>query len=336
MSRIRWGVLSTARIATVKVIPAMQRGHHGEVAAIASRNEATARAAADTLGIPTAYGSYDALLADPSIDAIYNPLPNHLHVPWSIRALEAGKHVLCEKPLGLNVADAQRLVDAARAHPHLKVMEAFMYRFHPQWQHIHRLIRKGSIGSMQTVQSHFSYFNDNPADIRNQADIGGGGLLDIGCYCISLSRWLFEAEPQRVCASIDLDPQFGTDRLASAILDFGRGTATFTCSTQATPHQHAHIFGTKGRIEIDIPFTPLPDQAPRLWHHYSNEAGEQLAEEITLPSANQYTLQGDAFARAILDDTPVPTPLDDALGNLRVIEAIGQSAEQGAWVSLAP
>ena len=333
MSRIRWGVLSTARIATKKVIPAMQRGQYCEMAAIASRNEDTARATADTLGLPTAYGSYEALLSDPSIDAIYNPLPNHLHVPWSIRALEAGKHVLCEKPLGLSVADAQRLVDAARAHPHLKVMEAFMYRFHPRWQHIHQLIEEGGIGTLRTVQSHFSYFNDNPDDIRNQPDIGGGGLLDIGCYCISLSRWLFGAEPERVCAHVELDPTFGTDRLASAILDFGDGTATLTCSTQLTPHQHARIYGTAGRIDIDIPFTPLPDEPSRFWHHYSDATGEQTDEHIQ-PAMDQYTLQGDAFAQAILNDTPVPTPLDDAIGNLRVIEAIGLSAEQRSWVPL--
>lgn len=326
MSKIRWGVLSTANIGTVKVIPAMQRGRYCEVSAIASRDKSRAKTAAQELGIPKTYDAYEALLADPDVDAVYNPLPNHLHVPWSIKALEAGKHVLCEKPIGLNSDEGRQLVEAARRHPKLKVMEAFMYRHHPQWQKAREIVTSGGIGELRTIQTFFSYFNDNPDDIRNQADIGGGGLMDIGCYAISLSRFIFDAEPARVLGIADFDPSFGTDRQASAILDFGSGTSTFTCSTQLTPYQRVNIYGTQGRVEIEIPFNAPPDKPCRLWHQRGSEI-----EEIKFDVCDQYTIQGDLFARAILDDTEVPTPLTDAVDNMRVIEAILASGKNQTW-----
>ncbi|CAA9588587.1 MAG: NAD binding oxidoreductase [uncultured Thermomicrobiales bacterium] len=330
MDRVRWGVLSTAKIGTAKVLPAMRRGRRGELAAIASRDEKTARAAAAQLGIPKAYGSYEALLADPAIDAIYNPLPNHLHVPWTIKALEAGKHVLCEKPIGLSAAQAQELVAAAARHPHLKVMEAFMYRHHPQWQRAKEIVASGGIGELKTINSFFSYYNDDPHNIRNMAEIGGGGLMDIGCYNISLSRFIFDAEPTRVVGIIERDPRFNTDRLASALLDFGRGTATFTCSTQLSAHQRANVYGTEGRVEVEIPVNAPPDRPCRIWHQRGNDI-----EEIAFETVDQYTIQGDLFAAAILDDTPVPTPLADAVANMTVLEAIVESATSGAWVGIA-
>ena len=232
MARVRWGILSTANIGTEKVIPAMQHGDLCEILAIASRSIETAVEVARRLGIPKAYGSYEELLEDPEINAIYNPLPNHLHVHWSIRALEAGKHVLCEKPIGLSSAEGQQLVDAGKQHPNLKLMEAFMYRHHPQWQRARQIVREGGIGKLLTIQSAFSYFNDDGDNIRNRADIGGGGIMDIGCYPISLSRFIFDAEPTRVVSTLDRDPSFQTDRRASVILDFGGLTSTFTCSTQ--------------------------------------------------------------------------------------------------------
>lgn len=325
--KVRWGVLSTANIGVAKVIPAMRRGQYCEVTAIASRSLEAAREAAARLGIPKAYGSYEEMLADSEIDAIYNPLPNHLHVPWSIKALEAGKHVLCEKPLAVTLTEAQRLADTAAQHPHLKVMEAFMYRFHPQWQRTLALVRDGRIGEPRTVQTFFSYYLDDPNNIRNQLAAGGGALMDIGCYAISAPRFLFGSEPSRVLGAIEEDPTFQTDRLVSGVLDFEQGTATFTCGTQLAPHQRVTVVGTRGLIEIEIPFNAPPDRACRIW--LQTDAGR---EEISLPAADQYTLQGDACARAILDDTPVPTPLADALANLRVIEAIRQSADRGTWV----
>jgi predicted dehydrogenase len=331
MRKVRWGVLSTAKIGLEKVVPAMQQGQFCEITAIASRELATAQAAAARLGIPTAYGSYDTLLADPTIEAIYNPLPNHLHVPWTIKALAAGKHVLCEKPIGLSAAQAEELVAAAAQHPQLKVMEAFMYRHHPQWQRARAIVASGDIGEVRTIQSFFAYYNDDPANIRNQTESGGGGLMDIGCYNISLSRFIFAAEPARVLGILERDPRFTTDRLASGILDFGeQGTATFTCSTQLNPYQRAHIHGTTGRIEIEIPFNAPPDRPCRLWQQRGN-----AIEEIVFDVCNQYTLQGDLFAAAVLDDTPVPTPLTDAVANMRVIEALVASARTGAWVAIA-
>lgn len=329
MSKIRWGILSTAKIGVDKVIPAMQRGRYCDVVAIASRDRERAAAVAKKLGIARSYGSYEELLADPQIDAIYNPLPNHLHVSWSIKALEAGKHVLCEKPIALTAAEGQQLVDAGRRFPQLKLMEAFMYRHHPQWQLARRLVAEGQIGELRTIQTFFSYFNDDPGNIRNQADIGGGALADIGCYPISVSRFIYAAEPKRAFGLIEYDPRFGTDRLTSAVLDFGSGTSTFTCATQLVPYQRVNIYGTTGRVEIEIPFNSPPDRPCRIWHQRGNEV-----QEITLEVCDQYTLQGDAFSQAILNNTAVPTPIDDAVSNMRVIEAIVASAKSGRFVDL--
>ncbi len=325
---VRWGILSTAKIGTEKVIPAMQQGELSEITAIASRDADRARAAADALGIPKSYGSYEELLADPDIDAIYNPLPNHLHVSLSIQALEAGKHVLCEKPIGLTSGEGQQLVDAGAAHPELKLMEAFMYRHHPQWQRARQIVADGGVGELRTIQTAFAYFNDDGENIRNIADIGGGGMMDIGCYAISVARFIFDAEPDRVVGIVEYDETFGTDRLASAMLDFGRGTGTFSCSTQLTPYQRVNIFGTTGRVEIEIPFNAPPDRPCLMWH----ETGDGI-EEIEFPVCDQYTIQGELMSQAILDDTPVPTPIADAVANMKVIEAVFESGRTGGWVN---
>ncbi len=329
MPKIRWGVLSTARIGTNQVIPAMQQGTYTDVIAIASRDKQRAATAAEKLGIARAYGSYSELLADPEVEAVYIPLPNEQHVPWSIRALEAGKHVLCEKPIALTADEAQTLVDAAGRVPHLKVMEAFMYRFHPQWQRAKELAAAGAIGDVRTIQSFFSYSNLDPANIRNRADQGGGGLMDIGCYNISVSRFIFGREPARVCSMVEYDPQFKTDRLVSSLLDFGSGTATFTCSTQLSPYQRINIFGTAGRIEVEIPVNAPPKRPCRIWY-----AHDSTTDELVFDACNQYTLQGDGFSRAIIDNTRVPTPLEDAVANMRVIDAIVRSGRDGKWVEV--
>jgi predicted dehydrogenase len=321
--KVRWGVLSTANIGLRKVIPAMQQGEFCDMTAIASRNLRKAREAAAQLGIPKAYGSYEELLADPDVDAVYIPLPNHLHVPWSIRALEAGKHVLCEKPIGLTSAEARQLLAAAQDHPELKVMEAFMYRHHPQWQLARQLVAEGGIGELRTIQTFFSYYNIDPDNIRNKSEIGGGGLMDIGCYCISLSRFIFDDEPQAVRGIIEYDPEFEVDRIASGMLEFEQGTSTFTCSTQLAPFQRVNIFGTEGRVETEIPFNAPPDRPCKVWHQRGDEV-----REIVLDVCDQYTIQGDLFSRAVLEDTPVPTPLEDAVANMEVIEAIVHSANQ--------
>ncbi|NOT62079.1 MAG: Gfo/Idh/MocA family oxidoreductase [Acidobacteria bacterium] len=329
MNKLRWGVLSTSKFALTKILPALRACQHSEAVALASRDLAKAQAAAAEFNLAKAYGSYEALLADPEIDVIYNPTPNHLHVPWTIKALEAGKHVLCEKPIGLNSAEAQLLVEAAAKHPSLKVMEAFMYRLHPQWVKAKEIIKAGGIGELRTIQSLFSYFNNDAANVRNQAGIGGGGLMDIGCYNISLSRFLFDAEPKRVIGWVEYDPQFHTDRLASGVLDFGHGTATFTCSTQLAPYQRVHIFGTTGRIEIEIPFNAPPDQPTRLWHQHDGQL-----DEISFAVCDQYTIEADAFSLAVINHRPVPTPLTDAVANMRAIEAVVISGKTNTWVTL--
>lgn len=330
MDKIRWGVLSTANIGVKKVIPATQRSQLGTVTAIASRDLARAKAAAAELDIEKPYGSYQELLSDRNVDAVYIPLPNHLHVRWAMRALSAGKHVLCEKPIGLNVAEAEQLAGAAAAHPKLKVMEAFMYRFHPQWQAARKFVRSGRIGQLRTIHTDFSYYNDDPKNIRNQRDMGGGALMDIGCYAISLSRFIFDAEPQRVLGHIERDVTTEVDRLTSAVLEFFQGSSTFTCSTQLVPYQRVQIFGTSGRIEIEIPFNAPPDRPCRMWQQIGTQPGTPI-EEIEFETCDQYTLQADAFARAILEDTPAPTPLADALDNMRVIERVFQSAKKNEW-----
>ncbi len=326
MRKINWGVISTANIALSEVLPAMQKGQYSQVTAIASRSLEKAQAAAQQLGISKAYGSYEELLADPAIEAIYNPLPNHLHVPWSLKALEAGKHVLCEKPLGLDVADARRLLDAAKRHPELKVMEAFMYRHHPQWKLAQQIVQSGELGQVRAVHAFFNYYLDDPANVRNMADIGGGGLLDVGCYAVSLSRLVFAGEPSRAFAILDLDPRFKTDRIASGIMEFAQGIATFTCATQLSDFQQVNILGTDGRLEIELPFNPPIDRPTYLNVYTAN--GKQTHE---LGVCDQYTIQGDLFSKAILDNTPVPTPLEDAIANMAAIDALFASARSGSW-----
>ena len=327
MSKVRWGVLGVAKIATTKVIPAMQKSDLTDVVAIASRDLAKARAAADKLGIARACGSYEELLADPEIECIYNPLPNHLHVPWSIKAAEAGKHVLCEKPIGLSTAECRDLM-AVRDRTGVRIGEAFMVRTHPQWLRAREIVRGGGIGDLRAVVCAFSYFNRDPANVRNVPEWGGGGLMDIGCYPIQISRFLFETEPVRVSAAIERDPDFGVDRLASGLLDFGRGQCVFTCSTQMIPYQRVHVFGTQGRVEIEIPFNAPPDRPCKLFF----ETKESIATE-EFEICDQYTLQGDAFSRTVRDGTEVPTPLEDSLRNMAVIEALFRSAAEGSQVN---
>ncbi len=329
MKKIRWGILSTAKIAREKVIPALQQAAFCEVVAIASRDIEQAKALAAQLHINKAYGSYEALLNDAEIDAVYIPLPNHLHVPWAIKAIAVNKHVLCEKPIALSAAQAKELLEAAKQKPHLKVMEAFMYRFHPQWIQAKKLVDEGAVGQLKTIQSFFSYYNTDPNNIRNNKAIGGGGLMDIGCYCISLSRFIFSEEPESVFANIEFDPAMHTGSYASGILNFSTGTATFTCSTQLAPYQRVNILGTTARIEIEIPFNAPPDASTRMWLHKKN-----ATEEIIFDAVDQYTLQGNLFSQAIINDTAVPTPLQDAVNNMTVIDAVFKSEEEGKWVML--
>ena len=322
--RVRWGVLGTANIALTKVIPAMQLSEWCEIAAIASRDRAKAVAAAGKLNIPKAYGSYDELLADTSIEVIYNPLPNHLHVPWTIKAAAAGKHVLCEKPIALNAEEARRLIEVTERSG-LKMQEAFMVRTHPQWLETRRVVHSGRIGSVTAITGFFSYFNADPENIRNQLALGGGALMDIGCYPINISRFIFEAEPRRVLGVIERDPVSGTDTLTSAMLDFPRGHATFTCSTRLAPYQRMIFHGTEGRIEVLIPFNAPNDRPTQIL------VDDEVME---IPTCDQYEIQGSLFSQAIRENRAQPVPLEDAIANMSVIDAVFRSARTGQWEDL--
>src|SRR5208282_6170942 len=329
-NKVRWGVLSTANIAVKKVIPGMQKGAWSEVIAIASRDRRKADAVARTLGIAKAYGSYEELLADPQIEAIYNPLPNQLHVPWSIKAAEAGKHVLCEKPLSMTVAEARSLL-AVQQRTGVTIGEAFMVRTHPQWLRTRELIASGRIGQLRSIQGFFSYFNTDPKNIRNIAECGGGGLMDIGCYPINTSRFLFGEEPLRVSSLLERDPKLEVDRLTSAIMEFPSGHATFTCSTQLVPYQRMQVLGTKGRIEIEVPFNAPNDRPCRIFIDDGRDVFGGGVSLETVPKCDQYTIQGDVFSRAVRGEGEVPVSVEDAIRNMAVLDAVLRSAETGRW-----
>jgi predicted dehydrogenase len=332
MDKVRWGIVSTADIGVKKVIPGIMKSPHSVVSTIASRELGKAQAAAAELGIPKAYGSYEELLADPEIDAIYNPLPNHLHVPVTIAATKAGKHVLCEKPIGLNAADAERLRECPKDR---LVLEAFMVRFHPQWHRAREIVRSGELGDIHAIRAVFSYYNVDPENVRNIADIGGGGLMDIGCYPITGSRFLFEAEPKRVVALVERDPAFKTDILASVIADYGQGRQlSFVCATQSVGHQKIEVIGSRARVEIVIPFNAPPDTPTALLVDHGANMDTSLARREIIPACDQYTEEAEAFALAVLGEKPLPYGIEDAIQNMRILDAIFKSEKTNGWVSL--
>ncbi len=324
IDKVRWGVLSTAKIALGKVIPAMQRSPWCEIVAIASRDLSKAKQAAADLNIPNAYGSYEELLADKTVEAVYNPLPNHLHVPWTIKAAEAGKHVLCEKPIALSATEARTLINL-RDRTGVRIQEAFMVRTHPQWLETRKLIRSGRIGSLRSITGFFSYFNPDPSNIRNRLDFGGGALMDIGCYPITISRWMYDAEPRRVLGLIERDATFGIDTLTTAVLEFPDGHSTFTCSTRLAPYQRMIFHGTEGRIEVLIPFNAPNDRPTQI---LLND------ELIEFPICDQYEIQGSLFSQALRENREQPIPLEDAINNMSVIDAVFCSANTGQWEEL--
>ena len=330
--KVRWGIISTANIGMMKVTPGIMKSPHSVVTAIASRDVVRAREAADQLGIANAYGSYEEMLADPEIDAVYNPLPNHLHVDLTLAAARAGKHVLCEKPMGLDAKDAERL----RAVPDgILVAEAFMVRYHPQWLRAREIARSGELGEVRAVFSLFTYFNTDPANVRNQADIGGGGILDIGCYPVTGGRFIFDGEPKRVVALVDRDPNFRTDRQASVIADFGDGRhLTFLVSTQLINTQSIEIVGTKGRVEILIPFNAPRDERTAIIVDKGESLDGNLARREIMPASDQYTEQAEAFALAVLGRQPLVWSIEDSIRSMRVLEAIFESERRGGWAEV--
>jgi predicted dehydrogenase len=331
MKKVAWGILSTAKIGREKVIPAMQAADFCDIQAIASRSLERAQACARSLGIPRAYGSYEDLLADPAIEAVYNPLPNEQHVPLTLLAARAGKHVLCEKPMALNASEAAALREVADK---VHIMEAFMVRFHPQWERVRALVRSGELGPVRAIQSYFSYFNRDAANIRNHSDQGGGALYDIGCYAIVTARYLFEAEPLRVVALMDRDPDFGTDRLVSGLVDFGQGRRLdFTVSTQTAPYQRVNVCGERQRVEVRIPFNAPLGGPTQILRDDGRVLDGSAAHTETIPACNMYGLQGDVFSRAVRGEITLPYGLEDAILNMRVIDALFASEASGSWVS---
>ena len=329
MKPVRWGLLSTSSFAEAKFLPGLRKSADIEVVAVASRDLARSRAYADRNGISAAYGSYEELLADPTIDVVYNPLPNDLHVEWTRKAAEAGKHVLCEKPMAISAAELGVLVPLAEK---VHIAEAFMVRTHPQWRETREVVRSGRLGAISHAHVAFSYVNEDPANIRNIVAAGGGALYDIGCYAIVAARWFLEADPVRVIAVMDRDPAFGTDRLTSALLDFGDGrTCAFSVSTQTVPHQRVHLFGRAGRMEITIPFNQ-PQDAPMVYLTHDGVSADGLdAVRHEVATADQYQLLGEEFSRRVRTEAPTTGPVRDAITNMRVIDALFRSAESGRF-----
>jgi predicted dehydrogenase len=328
MKALQLGILSVSGFFQKKIAIPVAKSPMIEIAAIASRSEDKAKKAASEYNIRKAYGSYEALLADPSIEAVYIPLPNHLHAQFIKKAADAGKHIICEKPIALNVQEAEESI--AYAHKKgVKVMEAFMYRFHPQWQHARELIRMKEIGKVQLVQCIFTYNNTDPSNIRNQAEAGGGAIMDIGCYAVSSSRFLLGAEPKRVISLTQYDQNFGTDILSTGILDFGDSRAEYTIGTQTFPYQRVNVYGSGGVISVEIPFNTPADVETQLT--VTNSIGTR---EVLFAPEDQYILEFEAFARAIKEDTEVPTPASDAIANMKVLDALVKSARENAWMTI--
>lgn len=330
--KVKWGVLSTAKIGVQKVIPAMQKCTNLEIIGIASRNEKGAKEVADNLGISRSYANYDALLNDPDIEAVYNPLPNHLHFEWTKKAIEKGKHVLCEKPMTMTKAEISELISLRDKH-RVKVGEAFMVHTHPQWVDTVKRIQSGALGKLRACQGFFSYYNADPKNIRNILEFGGGAMWDIGCYPIHTSRFVFNEEPKKVISLIERDPKLKTDILGSVILDFPSGQCAFTISTQLVPNQRMTFFGEEKKIEVEIPFNAPNDRKCRISLN-DGDLFQSNKEIFEYDICDQYEIQGAIFSDAILSNKEVPVSLEDAYKNASIIDAIFESERTGSWVKL--
>jgi predicted dehydrogenase len=326
MEKLRFGVLGCSNHYALRIANPLKASKLVTPYAVSSREAAKSKKYAETWGFPAAYDSYEALLADPKVDFVYIPLPNHLHAEYIKKAADAGKPVLCEKPLGLNAGEAAEAAQYCQKKGVL-LMEAFMYRFHPQWTRSAEIVKSGELGTVMSTNGVFSYNFRDPGNIRNIAAYGGGGLLDIGCYTVSTARLLMGGEPERAVCNLIRDPSFKTDILASGLLDFGDGrTSTFTVGTQIYPYQRVTAFGSDGTLSVEVPFNMYGDYPGHVT--VITGIGERLIEtEIR----DQYLLEFDAFAEAILNKQGAPTPASDAVANMAVLDALFASAEKGAW-----
>jgi len=331
--KVKWGIISTAKIGANQVIPAMQKCSNLEIAAIASRDAVAARKMSEKLGIPKYYDNYLELLDDPEIDAIYNPLPNHLHYEWTKKAIERGKHVLCEKPMTLRKQEIDELI-LLRDRKNVKVGEAFMVHTHPQWVDAVKRIRDGELGKLRAIQGFFSYYKTDPTNIRNIFEYGGGAMWDIGCYPIHTSRFVFGEEPKRVISLVERDPDLKIDRLGSVILDFPSGQCIFTVSTQLVAYQKMMFFGTEKRLGIEVPFNAPNDRECNIYVT-DGDLFESNKQQISFEICDQYQIQGERFSEAIIHNSEVPVSLEDAIKNTAVIEAVFDSEKAGTWIELS-
>ena len=328
MKPVRWGIISVAKHFIRCVVLPMQKSEMIELYGIASRNPEKAKEASEKYGIPRYYQSYEDLLSDKSIEAVFIPLPNDMHLEWIKKSVDAGKHIICEKPLTLNAREASEAIEYAAKKDTL-LMEAFMYRFHPQWIKARELVQTENIGNLRAVHTFFSYQNTDPYNIRNILEMGGGGILDIGCYAVSIARYIFDKEPQRVVSLINRDQAFKTDILSSGILDFGDGHSIFTVGTQTFPYQKVDIIGSAGRIHIKIPFNTYPDIPVNI--SVTNSVGTR---KIHSGPADHYELQFERFSEAIRKGLQAPISPMDALNNMSVLDALFRSEKSGNWEML--
>jgi predicted dehydrogenase len=325
MKPVVWGVLSVSVHYALRIHTYLSKSPLVQLRGIASRDKKRAETAARELGMPRAYGSYEELLADKEIEAVYIPLPNHLHAEWVKKAADAGKHVLCEKPFAMNAREAEQAFAHAKSKGVL-VMEAFMYRFHPQWKRAREIVKAGEIGSVHAVSTVFTYMLKDPTNIRNILAAGGGGIPDIGCYAVSSARFLIGREPTRVISLVHRDPDLGTDILSSGILDFGTTRSVFTVGTQSHPAQRVDVLGSGGELSVLLPFNAYPD-AP-LQVSVSTGIGTR---QVYTPATDQYVEMFEAFSRAVREGGAVPTPPEDAIANMKVLDALFKSEKSGAW-----
>ncbi|MFO8001862.1 MAG: Gfo/Idh/MocA family oxidoreductase [Marinilabilia sp.] len=326
MKKLKIGILGTSNHYMKRIVLPLKETQYCESYAIGSRDIEKAAGLAREFDLPLWYGSYEAVLKDGDVDMIYIPLPNHMHKEWVDRSLEEGKPVLCEKPLGMNTQEAMEMVDKSRE-TNVPLMEGFMYMFHPMWQHARDIVRTGQIGGIQYIHTSFSYNNPSPQNIRNIPEYGGGALMDIGCYAISVPRFIMGAEPERVMSFISHHPEFGTDMHTSGILDFGGPRATFAVSTASQPFQRVDIVGSSGSITVHVPFNTYVDVPAVIT--VTDGIGTR---DIKFPVCNAYGLMFDSFARAVEEQGPLPVSLKDAVDNMKVIDAVRQSARSGDWI----
>jgi len=331
MEKIRWGIIGSANIAKGSVIPGIQQSETGEVVAIASRGLEKAKETAEQLNISKAYGSYEELLQDPEIEAVYIPLPNHLHKEWTIRAAEAGKHVLCEKPLALDADEAEEMV-AACEKAGVVFAEAFMYRYHPRYKLINELIDSGEIGDIRGIHGTFTFNNaKDSGNVRYKKEWGGGSLYDVGVYPISAARMILNEEPKAATVHAFFSEKHDdVDMMASGILEFDKGVAlTFDCGMWAAFRNELEILGTNGRIEVPSAFITHQNEQDHIIVHTND--GKR---ELEVPYLNQYALQADAMGRSIRNGEALPFPSQDAVLNMKVIDACLTSARERRRVEL--